>query len=276
MAFAAQVGELPIVDTHAHIFTQRMPLAADAWRTPAREAPVEDYLATLDAHHVPFGVIAATSMYGDNNSYTLAALRDHPRLRGTVIIGLDTDPYILREMADHGVVGVRWVWFQREQLPDLTSPEYRKFLVRLADLDLHVQLLLGGARLGPVAGAVCNSGVKLVIDHFGFPDPALGTRCPGFQAALRAVDNQRTWVKLAAWHRLGAGGTALAQALLSAAGTERLLWGTDWPFVAAHDGYTYQDAIDAFLAAVPDACTRRALSETALRFYFWGHASRTP
>lgn len=276
MAAAAQLGELPIVDTHAHIFTQRMPLAADAWRTPAREARIEDYLATLDRHHIPFGVIAAASMYGDYNTYTLDALRDHPRLRGTVIASPDTDPYILREMADNGVVGVRWVWFQREQLPDVTSPEYRKFLVRLADLDMHVQLLLGGERLGPLVEAIQKSGVKLVIDHFGFPDPALGTKCPGFQAALRAIDNQRTWVKLAAWHRLGASGTALTQAFLSAAGPERLMWGTDWPFVAAHEGYTYQDAIDAFMTAVPDAGTRRALSETALRFYFWGRESRTP
>ena len=268
--------ELPIVDTHAHVFTEAMPLAADAWRKVSRARPVSEFLDTLDEHHVPFGVIAAASMFGDYNEYTLAALREHSRLRATVIVPPTIDPYVLREMKKDGVVGVRWVWFMQSDLPDLKSPEYRKFLAHLADLDLHVELLLGGERLAPVLADLDRSGVKVVIDHFGFPDPQLGIACPGFQASLRAVENGRTWVKLAAWHRLGDQGNELSQRLLAAAGTQRLVWGSDWPFVAAHEQYTYQDAIDSFIAAVPDAATRREISETALRFYFWGGATHKP
>lgn len=267
--------ELPIVDTHAHVFTEVMPLAADAWRKVSRARPVSEFLDTLDANHVPFGVIAAASMFGDYNEYTLAALRQHPRLRATVIVPPTIDPYALREMKKDGVVGVRWVWFMQSDLPDLKSPEYRKFLARLADLDLHVELLLGGERLAPVLADLDRSGVKVVVDHFGFPDPRLGIDCPAFQAALRAVENGRTWVKLAAWHRLGDQGNALAQRLLAAAGTQRLMWGSDWPFLAAHEQYTYQDAIASFIAAVPDAAARREISETALRLYFWGGETRT-
>lgn len=267
--------ELPIVDTHAHVFTEVMPLAADAWRKVSRARPVSEFLDTLDANHVPFGVIAAASMFGDYNEYTLAALRQHPRLRATVIVPPTIDPYALREMKKDGVVGVRWVWFMQSDLPDLKSPEYRKFLARLADLDLHVELLLGGERLAPVLADLDRSGVKVVVDHFGFPDPQLGIDCPAFQAALRAVENGRTWVKLAAWHRLGDQGNALAQRLLAAAGTQRLVWGSDWPFLAAHEQYTYQDAIASFIAAVPDAAARREISETALRLYFWGGETRT-
>lgn len=266
----ATCPELPIVDTHAHVFTEAMPLAADAWRKVSRGRPVSEFLETLDANHVPFGVIAAASMFGDYNDYTLAALRRHPRLRGTVIVPPTIDPYVLREMKKDGVAGVRWVWFMQKDLPDLKSPEYRKFLARLADLDLHVELLLGGERLGPVLADLQPSGVKLVIDHFGFPEPQLGVDCPAFQAALRAVDNGRTWIKLAAWHRLGNEASVLTQRLLDAAGTERLVWGSDWPFVAAHEQYSYQDALDSFIAAVPDAAARREISETALRLYFWG------
>lgn len=265
--------ELPIVDTHAHIFTDTMPVAPDSWRKTARSGPLPEFLATLDRHHIPFGVIAAASLFGDYNDYTLAALRANPRLRGTVIVPPTIDPYRLRQMADDGVVGVRWVWFMQKELPDLNSVEYRRFLARLADLDMHIELLLGGERLAPVVGDIQKSGVKLVIDHFGFPEPQLGAECPGFQAVLRAVENDRTWVKLAAWHRLGDQGNVLSQKLLAAAGPQRLLWGSDWPFVAAHESYTYQEAIDSFIAAVPDAGTRREISETALRLYFWGQAS---
>lgn len=264
------VAELPLVDTHAHIYTTAMPIAKDAWRVVEKPAPVEDFLSTLDTHHIPFGVIAAASMFGEYNEYTLRSLRASPRLRGTVVVSPTIDPYILRQMRDDGVVGVRWVWFMQQDLPDLRSAEYRLFLTRLADLDMHVQILLGGERLGPVLESLADCPAKVVIDHFGFPDPELGIRCPGFQAAVRAVDNQRTWVKMAAWHRLGDLGPQVGAALLAAVGTERVIWGSDWPFVAAHEGYAYGEAVKSFLDAVPDPLQRRQISETALRLYF-GH-----
>ncbi len=51
-------------------------------------------------------------------------------------------------------------------------------------------------------------------------------------------------------------------------GPERLLWGSDCPFVGHEGAVSYRDTLDAFEAAVPDARTRRAISDTALKFYF--------
>lgn len=261
-------AELPLVDTHAHIYTTSLPIAKEAWRQVDKPAPLEDFLSTLDKHHIPFGVIAAASMFGEYNEYTLQSLRRTPRLRGTVIVPPTVDPYILRRMRDDGVVGVRWVWFMQPEIPDVQSAEYRLFLARLADLDMHVQILLGGDRLAPVLEGLANSPVKVVVDHFGFPDPNLGIQCPGYQAAVRAVDNARTWVKMAAWHRLGEAGPKVGAELLRAVGTERALWGSDWPFVAAHEDYSYSDAVQSFIDAVPDPLQRRQISESALRLYF--------
>ncbi|MBN3729636.1 amidohydrolase family protein [Burkholderia sp. Tr-20390] len=270
MSQVTGVAELPLVDTHAHIYKSTMPLSKDAWRRVEKPAPVEDFLATLDKHHIPFGVVAAASMFGEYNEYTLQSLRASPRLRGTVIVPPTVDPYILRRMRDDGVVGVRWVWFMQKGLPDLRSAEYRLFLARLADFDMHVQILLGGERLATVLEALAKSPAKVVVDHFGFPDPKLSTRCPGYQAAVRAADNGRTWVKMAAWHRLGESGPQLGAALLASLGTDRVIWGSDWPFVAAHKGYAYAEAVQSFIHAVPDPLQRRQISETALRLYF-GH-----
>ncbi|NJS40524.1 MAG: glycosyltransferase [Rhodobacteraceae bacterium] len=175
------VAELPLVDTHAHIYTTAMPLAKDAWRRVEKPAPVEDFLATLDEHHIPFGVIAAASMFGEYNEYTLQSLRASPRLRGTVIVAPTIDPYILRRMRDDGVVGVRWVWFMQNELPDLRCAEYRLFLTRLADLDMHVQILLGGERLAPVLEALgipTRRMVLLVLAH------ALGVGLLGIALAI--------------------------------------------------------------------------------------------
>ncbi len=76
--------EAPLVDAHVHVFTQDMPLIDNPRHAPTYSFTVEQLIATMDAHGVQFGVIAAASPWGDYNDYTLAALRAHPRLRGTV------------------------------------------------------------------------------------------------------------------------------------------------------------------------------------------------
>jgi predicted TIM-barrel fold metal-dependent hydrolase len=56
--------------------------------------------------------------------------------------------------------------------------------------------------------------------------------------------------------------------LLERVSPERLLWGSDCPFVGHEGAVSYRDTLDAFAAAVPDPRTRRAISDTALEFYF--------
>ena len=259
------------MDAHAHIYTLDMPQSGAAWHTPPRDAGVERYLAVLDQHGVDFAVLAATSLYGDYNDYAIEACRRNRRLRTTVIVDPATDRYVLEQMKRDGVVGVRFQWRNVTPLPDLASREYRLFLRRVADLDWHVHLHDDGPRLPAAIAAIQASGVKLVIDHFGRPDPALGIRCAGFQAVLRAIEGGRTWVKLAAGFRLSSENAAVecAQTLLKFAGPERLVWGSDWPFAAFEQTMDYEQAIAAFTRWVPDAAARRAIGgETPLALYF--------
>ena len=145
-----------------------MPLVANPRHAPTYSFTVEQLIATMDAHGVAFGVIAAASPWGDYNDYTIAALRAHPRLRGTVILAPTVERYTLEAMKRDGVVGVR-LPFISNPLPDITSFDYRRFLRRLADLDWHVHLHVEGERLPPLIDAIEASGVKLVIDHLGRP-----------------------------------------------------------------------------------------------------------
>ena len=61
-----------------------MPLIDNPRHAPNYSFTEEQLIATMDAHGVELAVIAAASPWGDYNDYTLAALRAHPRLRGTV------------------------------------------------------------------------------------------------------------------------------------------------------------------------------------------------
>lgn len=278
----AAIIDPPVVDAHAHIFTPDMPTADSAWMKPDYAYTAEDYLKTLDAHGVHFGVIAGISIYGQYNDYMIGELRRQPRLRGTVNVAPGIDRYALERMKADGVVGVRLQLSRRKELPDLGGEEYRLLLRRVADLGWHVHLALEGAQMPAVLPALEASGVRVVLDHFAHPDQVEGIANTGFQAVLRSIQKGRTWVKFSAGYRLtwlsrreGEPdpramdlARAAAAKLLQEAGPERLLWGSDAPFVGHEKSLTYADTLASFAEWVPDAAARRRMTDTALRLYF--------
>lgn len=260
----------PAVDAHAHIFTRAMPFAPDAHSRPDYEYGVGAWLADLDRHGVAYGVIAAASLFNDGNAYTLAALAAHPRrLRGTVIAPPETDGKTLRDMADHGVVGVRLAWRRVDELPDLDSEPWRGFLHRIADSGMHVELLSRSASLPHLLPALNAVGVRLVVDHLGVPSRDVVERRAGTDALLRATDTGGVWVKLSAGFRMPFEIAAeVAGRLLAHSGPERLLWGSDAPFVNHEAGTSYAGAIDLYRRLVPDSAVRAAIDRTALALFF--------
>jgi predicted TIM-barrel fold metal-dependent hydrolase len=261
----------PVVDSHAHIFTRDMPYAAGAWTRPDYDFTAEQFLATLDEQGVAFGVIAAATVFGSYNEYTLEALRRHrSRLRATVIVPLDAGKATLARMAESGVVGIRLGFRRRPQLPDLSDEPYQRLFKCLADLGLHVELLAHGADLPALLPPIEASGVTLVIDHLADPDRRLGVESPGFIAALRTLDNGRTFVKISATLRVDREvAKACARRLLAAGGTERLLWGSDAPFIGHEHRPPYVEVLRLFEELVPDPRQRHGMGLTALRQFFF-------
>lgn len=282
MSADAPPWDAPVVDCHGHIFSDDMPAMRAAWTRLEYGFTAEAYLAELDRRGIHFGVISGLSISGAYNDYMIAALRRHKRLRGTVVLPPETDRYTLERMAQDGVVGVRLQLARAADLPDLDDDAHRLLFRRVRDLGWHVQVAIEGERLAPVLDALNAAGVNIVLDHFGHPDPADPLGSAGFAAMLDSVDLGRTWVKLSAPYRLlgteawkteslaGADDLAasVAAALLQRVGTDRLLWGSDCPFV----GYEGRVGFGAMLASLrawaPDPATRAALSRTALRLYF--------
>lgn len=258
----------PLVETHAHIYLKDQPVVAEATHKPQRSFTTEDFLRTLDEHGVSFGVIAAASFLGSVNDYSLAATRAHKRLKTTVIVDPSVTLAELRAMDADGAVGIRFSLRNYSAIPDLTTPEYRRLLYRLRDLDWHVHIYAEADRIAALAPRVIDAGVKLVIDHYGNPDPKLGLNSPGYQAALRALGSGHGWVKISAPYRTpGCDHRALAARLLAEAGPERLLFGSDWPFVGHETEVTYRDTITWFEHAIPDPVARDTIGRTALKLY---------
>lgn len=279
------VAEPPLVDSHAHIFTRDLPLTSTAWSRPDYGFTAEDYLATMDASGVHFGVVAAMSLTGDYNDYVIDSVAANARLRGTVYIGPSIPRGELREMADAGIVGMRLFRSTRSfgVVGDIGSDEYRVLFRRIRDLDWHVHVVVEPVLLEDTLDVLNDAGVKIVVDHFGNPDLDLIEGCSSVGTALRSVDQGRTWIKISAGYRLTkvtaprrpadyaearARERRLDTFLLDKVGTDRLLWGSDAPFVGHEGDVTYQDTIDSYANAIPSSATRREIDRTALRFYF--------
>jgi len=262
--------EPPAIDAHAHVFTRAMPFTDTAWTRPEYDYPVEAYLADLDAHGIAFGVVTAASLFGEYNDYTLAALAQHKRLRATVMLDPDTPPAELASLRAQGVCGVRFQIPLKAALPDLQGYRFRRFVARLADAGMHLELNLGGEQLAAMLPALADVPLPVAVDHFGLLRSEGEMAGPGFTALLEAVQSGRTWVKISAGFRLPEERLeAYAQRLLAEAGPDRLFWGSDAPFVGAEARVTYGQTLETLYRIVPDAGDRRRMSDAALRFYFF-------
>jgi predicted TIM-barrel fold metal-dependent hydrolase len=260
------------IDAHVHVFTSDMPLIDNPRHAPNYSFTHEQLIATLDQNGVDRAVIAAASPWGDYNDYILTALRAHrARLRGTAIFNRPVERPALEAMSREGFVGVRLPFIGLPRVPDVTTFNYRAMFRRFADLDWHVHPHVEGEDLPKILPTLEASGVKIVVDHLGRPDPKSGINSEGFKALLRSIDKGRTWVKISGGYRLGPQAKDYARELLRVAGPDRLVWASDCPFVGHEGQFPYRAAIEWLIETGPDATARvKIFGATARDLYFGG------
>lgn len=260
----------PAIDCHAHVWDGSVPYAPDAWTRPGYVYPAEALLADMAANGISHGVIAAASLFGTDNSYTLAALARHANLRGTAIVAPEADLATLAALRAGGIVGVRLQYFFVDPLPDLAGADFQAFCGRLRDLGLHLHLNIEGHRLAGVAQVLAASGVRLVIDHFGWHDPAPRRQAASYQAMLRLLDRGNVWVKVSSGFRRPDRDLPAEYCadLIARFGPQRLLWGSDAPFVGHEHVASYAAVVADFSHYVPDPAVRAAIGQAGFDFYF--------
>jgi predicted TIM-barrel fold metal-dependent hydrolase len=260
---------VPLVDSHAHIFTTDMPLISKPRHKPGYSFTDQDYLTQLDQHGVQFGVIAAASPWGDYNEYTIRCVGNAlERLRGTVIL-YPGKYYDLAAMGERGIVGVRLPFIGLDQLPDITTDDYRKLLRQIADQGWHVHLHVEGKHMPELLPLLETSGPRIVIDHLGRPAPNEGIKSAGFKAIVKSVASGKSWIKVSCAYRIGDNAATHFQAFLHELGPERMFWASDSPFVGHEGELAYADTINWLAEQVSDQdAIRKLLGENALQFYF--------
>ena len=271
------------VDTHAHIFERNSGPVAGRRYVPNYDATTAELFRRFDAHQISHGVLVQPSFLGTDNRLLVAALRAFPeRLRGVVVVDPGISDAELEALDSAGVVGIRLNLIGLP-LPDLSAAPWPDFLARLKALDWLVEVQREARDLPRVVGPLLEADLKVVVNHFGRPDPGMGVDDPGFRYLLDQAPTRRLWIKLSGAYRNGPEGIgddiarAAAPLLLKAFGPERLLWGSDWPHTQFEQAEEYTEARAQLDEWVPNATERATiLQATPAKLYRMRYSARAP
>ena len=269
-----------VIDSHTHV------LSADHVRYPIvpaigdeqswhREHPVdvEGLLSDADASGVrALALVQALSCHGYDNRYVLDSARAHPGR--TVAIGAvrpgdpDAIASLRRDVVEGGARGVR-VFSVGGATAPLDHPDVRAITATAGVLGIPVVLLITVAQLPSVLDLVSAfPAVTFVLDHCGFADlggDALFDRA----AALFALsDSDNLHLKVSSMTlRSTEHPEVLWSTLVARFGSERLMWGSDYPHTHEPSYAALVDLARETTAGLSERARADVLAGTARRLW---------
>lgn len=265
------------VDAHAHVFCGLdYPLSPQRLYTPhpteAGTAP--QFAAVLDAHGFTHALLVGAGPYRPDNSCMLSAITASAgRFKGIALVKPDINATEMQALVDGGVLGIR-VNLMGYGMTQISGPQAEALLGMLREMGLYLQIHCQKNDLVDALPILRKAGVKLMIDHFARPDPALGVAQPGFQALLELGREGNTVCKLSGPFRSSVAGypyrdvDEYVAAAVEAFTLENCVWGSDWPFVDMHERVDYGPPATCIKRWFPDAQDRQKLLwETPARLF---------
>ncbi|RBP83141.1 amidohydrolase [Marinomonas rhizomae] len=248
---------LKSIDTHAHIFRTDLPMSAERRYAPDYNALPEEFLTHLAEHNISHGVLVQPSFLGTDNSYMVQALRQHPnKLKGIAVVNPTVSDLELNKLDVAGVVGVR-LNLIKKPLEDYTSPLWKNFLSKLAERKWVVEIQREIDDLTVFLPSILESGVEVIIDHFGRTLNGIQAFNPAHQDFLNLLrSGAPVWTKVSAAYRCNANleqAQEMLATLRSAYGhSEYLLWGSDWPNTQFEEKTNYTSQYRFMEALLPN------------------------
>ena len=221
-------------NAHLHIIDPAFP---NDGKAKEQEGTVETYGQLAKDLGLERAVFVQAKPFGLDNACLLHAIRRFgpERSRGIAVATAQISEEELHELHEGGVRGLRFsVWNPANAVVsfDMCKP----LSERIAGLGWNVQLHMSAAQLLEQAAVIESLSCKVVIDHMGRLDPALGLKDPAFPFLCRLMDRGNTWIKLSGpylntrmespWEDADIVARALARYA-----PERMLWGNDFPHV---------------------------------------------
>ncbi|KAG9857357.1 amidohydrolase, partial [Aureobasidium melanogenum] len=233
-------------DSHMHVTSPDYPMTKSAAYKPSLHSL--DHAMTFEkAIGVDNIVLVQPSIYGNDNSCLLDALKEIGPTHGRGVVAFDPDDIASDTLQKWHTLGVRGVRLNFKSTnkpfdPDDVKRTLRKYAAIVKPLDWVVELFIDLEQLRFITDIIPELGVKFCIAHLGAPDmkrwnsyPSDASNVPGMQhltTLLAQADN--LWVKISAHYRFDleidkmAGTEAIAKLLLDTA-KDKMVFASDWP-----------------------------------------------
>ncbi len=265
------------VDAHCHVFgpAARFPFAPERKYTPC-DAGKDQLFALRDFLGFSRNVVVQATCHGKDNRALVDALKASEGLaRGVATVGEDITESELAVLDAAGVRGVRFNFLRR--LADFTPHDVlRRIADKVAPLGWHVVVYFEAPDLAELKPLFSALPTKVIVDHMGRPDVALGVDHPQFQAFMAWMDEDPdVWSKVSCPERLSLVGPPYDDVVpfqreIVETFPDRVLWGTDWPHpnlkgLMADDGLLV-DQIPKF--ALTQDLQRKLLVDNPMRLYW--------
>jgi len=242
---------MKIIEPHVHIWTldtERYPWSEQTAQPPTQSATAEELLATLDANGVLGAVLVQVIFYGTDNSYTADALARYPeRFAGVCLVDpLAPDaPERLTFEVERGFSGIRLRPCADRAGTWLGDPVTFPLWQRAAELGVSVCILGHVEQLPQLTGPLDRfPDVPVIIDHMAWPPAEEGPDGEMLRHLLRLERYPQVYVKITdpwamsnepyPYRRI----EPIFKRVFETFGPRRCLWGSDWPLVRDHGGYT--------------------------------------
>ncbi|MGF7162601.1 putative TIM-barrel fold metal-dependent hydrolase [Rhodoligotrophos appendicifer] len=231
-------------DCHTHVFPDRAryPFVKERKYTPP-PASCEDLRLLLDELGLERVVIVQPSVYGADNSATLAGIAElgRARARAVAVIQEDTPQDEMERLALAGVRGIRINFeLSGEANHERAARHLETMAEKIAPFLWHIQIYAQLPLIAAFIDTLRTIPVPVVFDHFAGAQGPGGLDQPGLAGVIGLLREGRAYVKLSAAYRQSrqlpfADLTPIATAFIEA-NPDRILWGSDWPHPDPHRG----------------------------------------
>ena len=221
-------------NAHLHIIDPAFP---NDGKAAAQAGTVSAYRKLADQLHLPRAVFVQAKPFALDNACLLDAIDKFGRdnARGIAVVNNTVTDAELERLNANGVVGLRFsVWNPNNAV--VSFDDCYPLSERFKQFGWNMQLHMGASQIAMHASTIRKLDCKIVIDHMGRLDPALGLKDPAYTFLLEMIDRGNTWVKLSGPYLNTLTGepwddaTNVARAIAAYA-PERVVWGTDFPHV---------------------------------------------
>lgn len=262
-------------DTHLHVFGSpgEFPFIAERAYTPP-SATIEQYWSAYRPLGMDRCVLVQPSVYGRDHSLLKRTLGDAAAgsMRGVAVIFEDTPDTEMEELHRLGVRGARCnALFSG----GVSIASVQSIADRVKGLGWHIQLLVDIDEDIRLVQGLAESGMTVVVDHFGHPSDCSDIDSRGIRSLRSLMREGCAWVKFSGAYRISAAASGVDPAVLPLAHSlvqanpHRIVWGSDWP----HPGIDATSIASAELAGLithwfPEEIRRKALVDNPTRLYW--------